>query len=109
MPDQLPPLVRAVKVALARHHRLILICPWPPGVPTPDKHDEITGERRSYANLDYVKLVRDTTTMRFHRAYHRVRQTFGGLGVPVVCAADGDPARVILDRLETLRDLGGKR
>src|SRR5207244_483877 len=34
--EQLGPLLRAVKVALARHHLVIVICPWPPGIPVPD-------------------------------------------------------------------------
>src|SRR5262249_49239233 len=32
LPDQLEPLLRAVKVALARHHQVMLICPWPPEI-----------------------------------------------------------------------------
>src|SRR5262249_55493116 len=43
LPDALEPLLRAVKVALARHHRLLVVCPWPPGVPAPPA--EADGQR----------------------------------------------------------------
>lgn len=33
LPDQLGPLLRAVRAALARHHQVMVICPWPAGVP----------------------------------------------------------------------------
>jgi uncharacterized protein (DUF58 family) len=33
--DQVEPLLRAVKVALARHHQVMVVCPWPPGLAPP--------------------------------------------------------------------------
>src|SRR5438552_12904665 len=33
--DQLEPLLAAVRVALGRHHQVVVICPWPAGVPAP--------------------------------------------------------------------------
>ena len=33
--DHLDPLLRAVRVALGRHHQVMLICPWPPGLELP--------------------------------------------------------------------------
>jgi uncharacterized protein (DUF58 family) len=33
--DALDPLLRAVRVALGRHHQVVLICPWPPGLDLP--------------------------------------------------------------------------
>src|SRR5437899_6235035 len=33
--DQLEPLIRAVRMTLARHHQVLVICPWPPGVTPP--------------------------------------------------------------------------
>ena len=30
--EALDPLLRAVRVALGRHHQVMLICPWPPGL-----------------------------------------------------------------------------
>jgi uncharacterized protein (DUF58 family) len=33
----LDPLLRAIKVALARHHQVVVICPWPPDMPLPTR------------------------------------------------------------------------
>jgi hypothetical protein len=33
--EQLAPLLSAVKVAVARHHQVMVVCPWPPRVPLP--------------------------------------------------------------------------
>ena len=33
------PASRAVKVAVARHHQVMLVLPWPKGVPLPEKDD----------------------------------------------------------------------
>src|SRR5262249_51914575 len=38
--DHLAPLLRAVKVTLARHHQVIIVCPWPPGMPPPGKEED---------------------------------------------------------------------
>src|SRR5262249_1262048 len=32
--DHLDPLLKAVRVAVSRHHQVLLVCPWPPGLPT---------------------------------------------------------------------------
>src|SRR5205814_392045 len=34
--DQLDPLLKAVRVARARHHQVIVVCPWLPGIPPPE-------------------------------------------------------------------------
>jgi len=49
------------------------------------------------------------TTARFHRAFRQIQRTFARLKVPVVCAQDRDPVRLILARLERLRGLGIRR
>ena len=35
--DRLEPLLRAVRVALARHHQVIVVCPWPLALIMPRK------------------------------------------------------------------------
>jgi uncharacterized protein (DUF58 family) len=102
--DRLDPLLRAVRVALSRHHQVLLVCPWPPGVPLPGAE-----ERRRPRPLGLRTLVQQATATRFHQAYHRVRQTFARLRVPVVCAADDEPVPLILDRLDQLRLARRKR
>jgi uncharacterized protein (DUF58 family) len=103
--EHLSPLLRAIKAALARHHQVMVVCPWPAGVPLPSpasgrrqsSGSEPAGLRRPLALLDRVLIG------RFHRAYHRLRRTFGRLGVPVLCARQEDAVQLILERIERLR------
>src|SRR5579884_344851 len=132
--DALDPLLRAVRVALGRHHQVILICPWPPGLELPSSlprsaWERTTGRRasrpvqqqaatqsvahlRSHAergneNRTANRLLWDhVTKQRFHLAYHRLRRTFTRMGVAVLCAAEDEPIPLILSRLERLRSLG---
>ena len=38
--DHLEPLLRAVRVACARHHQVLVICPWMPGIPVVEENLE---------------------------------------------------------------------
>jgi uncharacterized protein (DUF58 family) len=104
--EELAPLLAAVRVALARHHQVVVVCPWPPGVPIP-----AGGARAAPAAArgTLPALLEQATAERFHAGYQRVRRTFARLGVPVVCAAGEEPVPLILDRMERLRMLGRKR
>ncbi len=105
--DDLMALLRAVRVALARHHHVVLICPWPPGLPLPDR---VPKKGRRVRSKDPANVsLRRATTVRLHAAFARLRRWFGRLGVPVLCAAEGDPIRLILDRMDRLRGLGRRR
>lgn len=108
--DALAPLLQAVRVALARHHQVLVVCPWPPGVPAaeggPPAPEPVTTRGRRSALLP---LLDRAARERFHAAYRRVRRAFARVGVPVVCAATEEPVPLILGRLERLRMLGRKR
>jgi uncharacterized protein (DUF58 family) len=102
---RLKPLLRAVRVALARHHQVVLIVPWPPGLALPDRDavPEPSGD-------DPTPLaLRRAMVRRFQAAYRRLRKTFGRLGVPVVCAASGDPVPLVLEHMDALRGLKRRR
>lgn len=101
--EQLEPLRAAVKVALGRHHRVLLVAPWHPEFPLPD--DRLPQPRN---DGDLIGLLRRATVERYHRAFEFVRREFGRLGVQVVCAQLGEPTQLILERMEQLR-LGGIR
>jgi uncharacterized protein (DUF58 family) len=118
LPDELGPLLRAVKVALARHHRVVVVCPWPPGLPPPSEREPRSAvpaaptepaPDHSTSPEELLAALHQTTHDRFQRGYYEVRRTFGRLGVPVVCARTGDPARLILERLDLLRGVGRTR
>ncbi|HTU20990.1 MAG TPA: DUF58 domain-containing protein, partial [Gemmataceae bacterium] len=44
--EALDPLLRAVRVALGRHHQVVLICPWPPGLELPREQSRLAATRR---------------------------------------------------------------
>ena len=114
--DALEPLLRSVKVALGRHHRVVVVCSWPPEIPPPvviEAEEEERAGNSASANEAIGGTVRAvlqrTTIKRFHDAFNEVRRAFGRIRVPVLCARTGDPPRIILDRLEVLRGLGRRR
>jgi len=120
--DELAPVLSAVKVALARHHQVMIVCPWPAGVPLPQRPGSSSpsapGRALSGGEIELPsvmfglsgsrsmeKLLERASTARFHRAYHQLRRSFARIGVPVLCARADDPIPLILDRLERLRVL----
>jgi hypothetical protein len=117
--DSVEPLLGAVKMTLARHHQVLVICPWPPGVPPPSlrskvergawnapRQDQNDSGKVVTVALRPPALVQQATVNRLHQAFERLQRTFLRLGVPVICADGADPVRLILDRLDRLRALG---
>ncbi|MBA4064205.1 MAG: hypothetical protein C0501_10915 [Isosphaera sp.] len=122
-PD-LAPVVRACRAARARHHHLLVIVPWPADVPppdeadgppvvaTPDEDDRPTRgprarPRRPEGGL--ARLVRESLTRQYHEAFRALRRELGRAGATVMRVSDGDPVRVVLDRLDRLRGLRTRR
>jgi hypothetical protein len=101
--EGLEPLIRAIKVARARHHRVLIVCPWPPGVPPPGERPR----RRRHASRHGKEWLRhallDAMFSRLYQAYRKLRRSFARLGVQVVCAENADSVALILRRLDQLR------
>ncbi len=97
--ESLDPLLKAVRVAVSRHHQVVVVVPWPTGMrppsDEPEEDDDLTGTVHA--------LLGRATTRRFHRAYHRLRRTFTRLGVQVVCAVGEEPVPLILERIQRPR------
>jgi uncharacterized protein (DUF58 family) len=93
--DDLGPLLKAVKVALARHHQVVLVCPSP--------------GRGTQGGPGLGSLLDEATAARLEQSYHRLRQTFARMGVAVVNAAGDEPVPLILERMERLRKAGIRR
>jgi uncharacterized protein (DUF58 family) len=107
--ERLTPLLRAVRVALARHHNVVVVCPWPPGVPPPSADAPPAAIIRRSGSADVRAMLERASIARFHRAYRKLRRVFARLGVPVVSARGEEPVRLILDRMDRLRMLGRRR
>jgi uncharacterized protein (DUF58 family) len=100
--DSLAPLLSAVKVARARHHQVVIVQPWPRGVALPDE----PAKNPSSSLLDQL---RHQWTAQMQTAFLRLRRAFAGLGVAVLCAEADEAEGLILERMERLRNVGGRR
>ncbi len=115
--DDLDHLLRAVRVAVARHHQVMVILPWQEDIPEPPREppDETripTGKAERFATGGYRaiadELKRDFIA-GYHRSYFKVRREFGRLGVIVLRADHDEPVQMVLDRLDRLRGVGRRR
>ncbi|MGE3805597.1 MAG: DUF58 domain-containing protein [Gemmataceae bacterium] len=100
--DSLDGLLRAVKVAVARHHRVVVICPWPEGQPVPGADDKDRAPRGPA--MEWL-----TPQQRKLHEFHAMRRRFARLGVPVICTQGNDATKLILERIERLRLIGKMR
>jgi uncharacterized protein (DUF58 family) len=98
MTQEIAELERAVCVARARHHQVIAICPWPAGMRVPGaKAKENAGP------FDVRRALAQLATAKLHEAFARVQLALGRLGVPVLCAGQGDAVEWILHRMRRMR------
>jgi uncharacterized protein (DUF58 family) len=104
--DAIEPLRRALRVALGRHHRVVLVSPWQPDVPLPGTSQKI--ERPRWSG-DVAGQLRQALITRYHNAHEQIRREFGRIGVTVVRALQDDSMQLILDRMEQLRMAGIRR
>lgn len=135
----LAPVVKACRVARARHHHVLVIVPWPADVPSPDDPDAATPvvvDEEESAPRDAVKLpkrkprtekerrgiqearsrsdslvlsVRKSLTKQYHETFRALRRQLGRVGATVMRFNDGDPVRLVLDRLDRVRGLRSRR
>jgi len=135
----LAPIIKACQVARARHHQILVIVPWPADVPSPDDpegttvassatEDEELGRRpwgsskakgkfakdmkqraADAKGKSLVKFVRQRLTKQYHESFKALRRDLGRVGATVMRINDGDPVRLVLDRLDRLRGLRSRR
>jgi uncharacterized protein (DUF58 family) len=102
-------LERAVCLARARHHQVLVVCPWPRAVPLPPRLQERDPALRPRSTRppeptwSLEDIVLRASTLRLHQAFAHLQQTFARLGVSVLCAADEDTVDVVLYRMQRLR------
>ncbi len=114
--DFIEPLLKAVRVACARHHQVLVISPWLAGIPVLDENlsqSERTKKIRAHGlDLGFrgieAQLFRQTVD-RYHSAFQKLRHEFGKSGVLVVRAQPGESIRLILNRMERLRGARARR
>lgn len=117
---EMGPLLKAVKVALARHHQVMVVIPWPADLEPPAREEGQGKKKRSRRRRSGTgsvrlreELVREELKQllqrRYLKAFHTARRQFARLQVPVVCAAEEEPIALILDRIDRLRGLRRRR
>lgn len=99
--DRLSPLLKAVKVATARHHRVVVVCAWPPGMRPPSERSPDVPNRMS--GMARSAIVETADRQARTTAYRALRRQMAKLRVPVVCAADSVAIRLLLTEIELLR------
>ena len=122
--DDLEPLVKACRVARARRHHVMVIVPWPADVPSPDEvpneplNDDAKRKKRKRHPDDLdpfdrykriSRIVQDNLTRQYHESFRAMRRALSRVGATVMRVDDGDPARLVLDRLDRLRGMRSRR
>jgi hypothetical protein len=108
-------------VARARRHHVMIIVPWPADVPSPDETPEPEDperrkRRRHPDDLDpelrhkrITKIVQQNLTKQYHESFRKMRKALSRVGATVMRVNDGDPVRMVLDRLDRLRGMRSRR
>lgn len=97
----LAPLIRAIKMAKARHHRVAVLCAWPTATPT-----ELENREHVLDQLDRIpagKIAALAERQVNNTRFHALRTELGRLRVPVVAATDEIAGQLILSQLELIR------
>lgn len=109
--DSAGELFSAVKVAHARHHQLLVVCPWPAGLPLPTSpdwpDDALTATDPLQRRFQDARLaLRQLDLIRYRNAYLHVQAELSRAGVPFICASVSASVREILRRIERIRAAG---
>ncbi|WP_020473943.1 DUF58 domain-containing protein [Zavarzinella formosa] len=115
--EEIGPVMESVRVAIGRHHQVMIIIPWQEDMPLPSAdsggEDSLQIRRaelvtdRGFAALDR-ELERDQVE-RYHKNFLRLRKEFGRLGVTVVRAGHDETVQMVLDRMNRLRGMRVRR
>lgn len=132
--DDLTPLIRAARLARARKHHVMVIVPWPAEMPSPDVAavpDPDPDAAPSMGRVPWhkampihrpkpkrpgaggegplMKVVRKSLAAQYQESFRTMRRTLGRVGATVIRVSEGDPVRVVLDRLDRLRGMRSRR
>lgn len=95
-------LLRAVKVAVSRHHQVVVLCPWPEGLPP----IEAMAEHTRLAYFAQEAMERDLATLdrlRHRSAYLDLQSQLRRLRVPLLATTADEAIADTLRRVEQIR------
>jgi uncharacterized protein (DUF58 family) len=101
--DNLQPLLQAIRVALGRHHRVVVICPRPAGMGKKTKPQVGSGSKD-----DLGQEIGQLTANRFATSIEKTRLAFAQLRVPCLTFEPGRSLAFVLRQVERLRSVGGR-
>ena len=114
--DAVEPLIRTIRVACARHHQVLVICPWMPGIPSLDEKTPVKDQakkiRQDALDSGFRGLQAQffaQLTQRYHKVFLSLRREFGKSGVLLVRAQQHESVRLILNRMDRLRGVRTRR
>jgi uncharacterized protein (DUF58 family) len=115
--DDLDPIIQAVRVAIARHHQVMLIIPWQEDIPDPPKEapkSDTIPKRKAERFVEggyraIIDEIERDAIKQYHMSYFKIRREFGRLGVLVVRAEQDETVQMVLDRMDRLRGVGRRR
>ena len=109
--DHRQPLMQAIRVAISRHHQVMVVVSWPDDVPVPKSDPSFEGREMQLGdlslrvdNLTYTTFLLKELSMKEH--YHRltsVREELKRMGVPMLLVNETTTRGEILARIERLR------
>jgi uncharacterized protein (DUF58 family) len=93
-------LLRAIQVARARHHRIVVICPWPQEVPLPTRD---LSPSVPPAATSMQELFFQANKAHLQQAARHVQRELARLGVPVLFSPQEQAVSLILHQMNNLR------
>ncbi len=107
--DELDPLLAALQVVLFGPHRVMVLIPWPVDFPIPEREGDMPRtptipDGRGYdAEEQLIRYLQRVEHRRYVKNYHLIRSILAKFQVPVICAADQQSVKLILERMDRLR------
>ncbi len=92
--EELGPLRHAIRVARARHHRVVVIAPWPAPVDL---------RRLPHLDSDIAELIRKAQAIRLEDRAERLGATLRRMQVPFAAASPGRAVRLVLTEASLAR------
>jgi hypothetical protein len=104
-------LIQAIRVATARHHRVLVLVAWPEGIPVPSNQlevDETIGVPKAARATQQglralVEEINQETVEITHQRFARLRRVLGRVGATVIRADANEALPLIVNRLMRLR------
>lgn len=108
LPADWGPLLKAIRVARSRHHQIVVVTPWPMGIPVPaagEWNDESMAELDPlYRRFqDPAIAIKRLDLIRFRNAHDRLREELRRIGLPLLNLMGRENVDFVLRQLDQLR------